>query len=326
VTDVLIQQALVQYFPEATVKAQKVMSYGKENTSVKLVCDDGRKFILRVWGAAHSHIGTRKLSDIKAELAFMVRSHEAGLPVPVVYRARAGATYVRLTTGQYGMLMDFVPGRSPRNTTIGMLQQIAELMARLHLLAETFSFPTPRSWPGTVIDMTNQRLRSLDTTLGALDETMLTEIAPLRRAYEAALSTVDVAMLPRGPIHGDIMWENVKFQAERLSGLFDFDDCRDSYFLEDIIKTLLFEFDDAEHSFLDANASYLPRFLEAYEALRPLTPGERAALPLFMTAGYLYRYTAYVGKWAKGDAVYRERLAALQARYRRHAELFLLTT
>jgi Ser/Thr protein kinase RdoA (MazF antagonist) len=321
--DSLILEVLQHYFPDSRCISHEVMSYGKENTSVSLVLDNGQSVLMRIWGSEHSHIGVRRLDDIKAELAFMVHCHDAGLPVPEVYASMHGEHFAALSDGSYCMVMGFVPGSSPRNVTADMLRQIAELMARLHRLSERFSFPTPRAWPGTIVDMTNQRLAKLDVVLGDLDSAMLRELTPLRTAYDAALRKLDLAVLPRGPIHGDIMWENVKFEAGHLSGLFDFDDCRDSYFLEDIVKTLLFEFDDVEHSFLDAEGAYFAQFLDAYQALRPLTPEEQAALSFFMTAGYLYRFTAYVGKWAKGDESYRARLKALQTRYQRHADLFL---
>jgi Ser/Thr protein kinase RdoA (MazF antagonist) len=318
-----LEQALAKYFEMPTVVRYRLMGEGQENTSVKVTLKNGEVYILRVWGQIHGVMGRRQQTDIEGELDFMVHCYEQGIQVPRVYLSRNGNRYERLPSGDDYVVMDYVAGELPVNPTPDMIRQVATAMAHMHQLAETFRYPAPRSWPGTVIEMTNERLRKLPQTPKA-DE-LMGFIEPIQRAYETELKTADLSKLPRGPIHGDIMWENIKFEGEKLQGIFDFDDCRDSYFLEDIAKTLIFDLNDAEHSFFGAHGENVTTFLDAYTAIRPLTPPESELLPFFFTVSYLYRLTRYMQKVVNGKAVYWNRIPALRERYEQNRSFFLPT-
>jgi homoserine kinase type II len=319
----LLEQLLSKYFDAPVVANFKVMGKGQENTSVKLTLTTGETYILRVWGDTHGTMGTRKQSDIEGELEFMIRARRAGVPVPRIYLSKTDQRSENLLSGNDYVVMDYVPGELPSHATAGMIQQIAEAMAHLHILAETFRYPAPRSWPGTIIDMTNERLQKLPGL--NIPSDLRDFIQPIQTVYETALQTADLQALPRGPIHGDIMWENLKFHDGTLQGIFDFDDCRDSYFLEDITKALVFDLNDSEHSFLGENGENVQTFLAAYSAIRPLTEEEKQLLPLFFTASYLYRMIRYMSKLVDGKRVYWPRLPALIKRYEQNRSFFLPT-
>jgi Ser/Thr protein kinase RdoA (MazF antagonist) len=119
------------------------------------------------------------------------------------------------------------------------------------------------------------------------------------------------------------MWENMKFRNGVLAGLYDFDDCRSSYFLEDIVKTLLFDLDDPVHSLFGTTGENVQAFLDAYIAVRPLSKNESALLPFFFTVGYIYRFTAYIDKQAAGETEYTAKIHALNDQYTHHSSFFL---
>jgi homoserine kinase type II len=83
--------------------------------------------------------------------------------------------------------------------------------------------------------------------------------------------------LPQGVIHADLFPDNVFFLGERLSGLIDFYfACTDTlaYDVAICLNAWCFETD---HSY---NVTKGRNLLRAYMAVRPLSPQERAALPL----------------------------------------------
>jgi homoserine kinase type II len=83
--------------------------------------------------------------------------------------------------------------------------------------------------------------------------------------------------LPEGVIHADLFPDNVFFLGDKLSGLIDFPfACNDmlAYDVAICLNAWCFEPD------LSFNATKARAFLNAYEAVRPLTSAERAAFPL----------------------------------------------
>ncbi len=316
-----LRLALDNYFDDSGVALQETMAHGRENTSIKLELADGKRLILRVWGAEHSHIGRRKLSDITGELAFMIRCHEAGIAVPKVYISRQGKPYAQLDSGEYFMLMDFVPGSSPQDLTHDMVRQVAKAMAQMHVVAQDFAFAVERSWLGTVVEMTEVAVENY-VQQSEIDHSLRDYLGDIRTLYQTQLQQVDLKALPRGPIHGDIFWENLKFEDGKLAGIFDFDDCRTSYFIEDILKTLLYDFDDPVHGFYGNDGSNVAVFLQAYQEVRPLTDAERSAMPALFTISIAYRLTAHIRRLLRGNGSYKARIPALIEAYETRKQTF----
>jgi Ser/Thr protein kinase RdoA (MazF antagonist) len=316
-----LEQCLSRYFDKPTIAGYSVMAEGKENTSVRVTLKNDTAYLLRIWGKTHSYMGVRTQSDIEDELAFMIHCREHGVPIPEIYISRDGKTYEQTLAGDYYVVMEYITGNMPSDFTPAMIRQIAQAMAHMHKLAETFRFPFPRSWPGSVIEVAQTRLKELAGVPAAAHHQEF--ITPIQVTFKDALKRADLRELPRGPIHGDIFWENIKFEGEALSGIFDFDDCRESYFLEDISKSLTIDLDDLQHGLFGAQGENVQIFLEAYNAVRPLTDHEKLLLPLFLTASYLSRLARYLSKTEGGTLVYLDRVAAYRERYVQNQSFFL---
>ncbi len=127
--------------------------------------------------------------------------------------------------------------------------------------------------------------------------------------------------LPMGPIHGDIMFENMKFKRDKLLGIFDFDDCRESYFLEDIAKTLLFKFEDSKKSFFGQNGENIYKFLNEYEKIRKFTLQEKMELPFFFQTRAVYELTGYIIK-IKNKKKCSEKITSYLRRYNKYINFF----
>lgn len=311
----LIQFTLSRFFDNPVVTNVKLFGMGAENTTALLEGNFG-SVVLRIWGEQHSRMGSRKLSDIQGELAFMDACRAHQLPVPKVYVSKAGQEFEELSDGRKFGFMDYVEGDEPSNFTRPMIEMLATAVARMDMLGQGFRFPAPRSWQGTVIDLAHERLEEYRSK-GLRDEF----VESLADSMEKQLSQLDVTKLPFGPIHGDVMYQNIKFVGERLSGIFDFDDCRESYFIEDITKTLYFSVEDTPHCVLGDNIANARIFLDAYERIRPLNETEKAAFPALSTARFLYELLKfYLHGASRPDAA--EIIAGKKAAYQKFRQLF----
>ena len=277
-----ILNALRMFFKDPIVSKTQFFKMGVENTTVLLVGNFG-SVVLRVWGEQHSRMGKRQLGDIQDELAFMEACRKANLPVPKVHISLDGRAFERLPEGRNFSVMDYVEGEEPSHFTKPMIEALAAAIATMNVLGETFEYPAPRSWQGTIVDLARERLDEFHAK-GIKDEF----VERLAKQMERQLAQIDLASLPYGPIHGDVMYQNIKYAGERLSGIFDFDDCRESYFIEDITKALYFVIEDPEHCVLGNDINNAQTFLRAYEQVRALNELERSALPALSTARFIY--------------------------------------
>ncbi len=286
-----LTQMLDRYLPDAVVIDSNVVDQGAENTTVIASLVTGR-VVIRIFNERHSTIGVRQDDDVASELEFMEYCQANGLPVPQVLRSSAGNQYEILPNGAKYLLMNYVDGAAPRNFTPVMLNQVASAMATMHNLVKDYDFSAGRSWPaGSMLDAATTRIKkyrelkpdSSDPNRGLLEQATNT--------FEEMLATVDFASLPQGVIHGDIMWQNLKFDGEKLAGIFDFDDCRRSYFIEDIVKAILFDFDIAERSMFGPHGQNADIFLHDYQLVRELSSAELRSLPLFFLARFIYHVT-----------------------------------
>jgi Ser/Thr protein kinase RdoA (MazF antagonist) len=259
------------------------MTQGKEN-DIYVVEGNFDKCVVRVWGD-HTHMGGRLESDINGELDFMQICNLAGIPTPQLHFSKAGNRYEYTPDGRWYAVTSYIEGDCPVSFSAEMAAQIATQMATMHNLVTSFSFPAKRSWPGTVIEMTAKKI----SALGKPETDDQRRLQQIVEGYLGDLARFDLSVLPVKPIHGDIMRENVKFADGQLTGILDFDDCRESFYLEDIAKSLLFEFESAERCLIGATDKRAARFFEAYESVRTLTPDEQRALPLVLTSRFLYQ-------------------------------------
>jgi homoserine kinase type II len=95
--------------------------------------------------------------------------------------------------------------------------------------------------------------------------------------------------LPRSVIHADLFPDNVLMRGDKVSGLIDFYFACNDLMAYDVAVTHAAWCFDASGQTFDAEISRA--LLEGYEAVRPLLPEERAALPL-LAQGAALRFTS----------------------------------
>src|ERR1044072_1956936 len=130
-----IQYALRLFFADPVVTKTEFFKMGAENTTALLEGSFG-SVVLRVWGEQHSRMGSRKLSDIQGELAFMEACRSVDVPVPKVYSSLAGQAFEELNDGRKFGIMDYVEGEEPAHFSRQMIETLATAVARMDVLGQ----------------------------------------------------------------------------------------------------------------------------------------------------------------------------------------------
>ena len=244
-----------------SVLSCKGIAEGVENTNYLVVTNRGR-FILTLY---------EKRVD-PAELPFFLGLMEhlaaSGLTCPTPVRDLAGRN-LRELAGRPAALVTFLDGVWLRRPRVEHCAAVGTALARLHLAGKSFAMRRPNALglPGWQPLFERFRARA-DEIAPGLEAVIATELAYLATVWPTDLET--------GVIHADLFPDNVFFLDDRLSGLIDFYfACTDAlaYDVAVCLNAWCFE---ADFSF---NITKGRRLLEAYCAVRPLTPRERTALP-----------------------------------------------
>ena len=192
-----------------------------------------------------------------------------GIVCPQPVRARDGAA-LRQLSGRYAAITTFLPGVWPRRVRPEHCAPVGEALAALHTVGADYA-PTrpnalgPEGWAPL-----------LARSLGGADGVQAGLAAELPAALERILAGWPRG-LPVGHIHADLFPDNVFFLDGRLSGLIDFYFAATDILVYDLAVCLnawCFEPD------LAFNVTKARAMLSAYQSARPLSPAERAALPV----------------------------------------------
>jgi homoserine kinase type II len=253
---------------------------GIENTNYFVTTEDD--------AGRHEYVLTlfERLSAQQLPFYLFLMQHLAqrGIPVPAPHglpaRHAGGETeLVHLVAGKPAAVVDRLRGASVLDPGPAHCAAVGAMLARMHLAGRDY----PRSQPN---------LRGLawwnETVPVVLPHVTAAQAALLRselafQNHVAASSAY--AALPRGPIHADLFRDNVMFEADRLTGFFDFYFAGVDSWLFDVAVCLndwCIDLGSGAHDPARAAA-----FLDAYAAVRPFAVAERRLLPAMLRAGAL---------------------------------------
>jgi homoserine kinase type II len=191
-----------------------------------------------------------------------------GYPAPRPVRDRDGA-WVGTLNGRPAAVIEWLEGAWLRDPSRVEVEASGAMLARLHLDAEGFAVERanpvgPAVW---------RRLADRCATAATGEDRDILE------GVEAALARLGDPWtddLPRGPIHADYFPDNVLFQEGAVSGVIDFYfGCTDLLAYDLAVALSAWGFDGSGVPIPGA----VEAFRRGYEAVRPLTAGEAAALP-----------------------------------------------
>lgn len=254
-------EAFLARYAVGELVSAKGIAEGVSNSNF-LVETDRHRFILTLYEHRID------LDDLPWFIGLMEHLADAGLPVPRPIRDSQGVA-IQTLEGRAACLIQYLPGISVTRPTVAQARAAGEALARLHGAGWVSERPNglgPDWWHATAAGL-GHRLDALEPGLLALVEDGL---AAVRAGWPGSL--------PRGTVHADLFPDNVLMLGNRVTGLIDF------YFACTDCLAYDLAVLHAAWAFPPDGSAPLPAHEEAlfagYEAVRPLTPAERAAFPL----------------------------------------------
>ncbi len=250
--------------------AMQSCSGGIENTNYYADTADAR-YVLTLF---------ERLTQAELPFYLYLMQHLAarGIPVPEP-RADASGAILHTLAGKPAAVVDRLSGQQHLAPDSGHAASVGRVLAQMHLAARDYERRQPNLrglawWTETVPIV----LPFLDPGQAELiqDELAFQQHLAASAAYRE---------LPRGAIHADLFRDNVMFDGDRLSGLFDF------YFAG--VDTWLFDLGVCLNDWcidLESGRLIEPRaaaLVGAYDAVRPLAGVEHRLLPALMRAAAL---------------------------------------
>ena len=243
-------------------------------------------------------------------LELMRHLAEKGVAVPAPH-ANAAGQILHTVAGKPAALVDKLAGASQLKPQAVHCAAIGRALAQLHVAGADFPLQQPNlrglQWIAQTVPVVQPYLNPEQTQL------IQSELS----AQQTLAASSAYASLPRGAVHADLFRDNALFVGEQLSGIFDF------YFA----GTDTYAFDMAvclndwciDLSTGQDDAQRAAAFVQAYEAVRPLTAAERELLPAMRRLGALRFWTSRL--W---DFYLPREAEVLQAHDPKHFERVLL--
>lgn len=252
------------------LQALQGIAGGIENTNYFAATDQG-EYVLTLFERLNH-------AQLPFYLYLMQHLAERGIPVPKPQANAAGDILFTLC-GKPAAVVNRLRGQSQLQPQAVHCAMLGNLLARMHLAAQDFAMQQPNlrglPWQNETAPLVYPYLNAPQLAL------LQNELAYQNQIAASAA----YAALPRGPVHADLFRDNVMFEGETLTGCFDF------YFAG--VDTWMFDLGVCLNDWAinHADGSHEPvrakALLDAYQAVRPLTDGERALLPAMTRAAAL---------------------------------------
>jgi homoserine kinase type II len=254
--------AFIASYGLGSLISYKGIAEGVENSNYLVTTDSGR-FILTLYEKrVHPE-------DLPFFLGLMEHLAAAGLTCPTPVRDLAGRN-LRELSGRPAALVTFLEGVWLRRPRAEHCAAVGKAMAKLHLAGADFDLRRPNALGLAGWRPLFERFRCrADAISTGLEAAIAAELDVLEAAWPAAL--------PVGVIHADLFPDNVFFLGDQLSGLIDFYFACTDAFAYDVAVALNAWCFEADYSF---NITKGTALLKAYNAVRPMTAAECAALPI----------------------------------------------
>jgi homoserine kinase type II len=261
VSDEALADFMTQYdLGEAT--SFKGIAEGVENSNYLLRLTSG-SYILTLYEKRV------RREDLPYFVGLMEHLAHQGINCPVPVPGRDGAA-LRELCGRPAAIITFLEGLSARRILPEHCRLLGQAMARMHVAGSTFTMQRANNLSiGGWRPLFEASAARAHEVQDGLAEGLKEELDRLESDWPREL--------PSGVIHADLFPDNVFFLSGRLSGIIDFYfACNDflAYDLAICLNAWCFERDG---SFNITKARCL---LQAYEAVRPLSRPELAALPI----------------------------------------------
>ncbi len=261
----------------------KGVAEGIENSNFILETERGR-FILTIY---ERRVEAEELPYF-IDLMLWLAGRGFPCPTPIADRSGQALTQVR---GKPSAIVTFLSGLSVRRPTAAHCEEAGAGLARLHAAGK--GFPGRRAnglglaaWAPLFEPRHAAAAAALEP---GLDDRIAADLLALNAGWPSGL--------PTGPIHADLFPDNVFFARDRFAGAIDFYFACDDALAYDLAVCLNAWCFDADGRVLPDHARAL---LRGYQAERPLTPPERAALPILARGAAMRFFLTRLVDWQRG--------------------------
>lgn len=264
--------------------AFKGIAEGVSNSNFLLETEAGR-YILTVYEARVA------AEDLPFFLGLMRWLADRGFPSAAPVADRSGAV-LKTVRGKPCAIVAFLPGLSVRRPTVAHCREAGEGLAALHRAAEGFELRRAN-------DLGQAAWAPMFAPLTEAAEGLKPGLAATIRADLAHLAANWPAGLPQGVIHADYFPDNVFFRAGRFAGAIDFYFACEDALAYDVAVALNAWCFEADGSF---NITAARALVGGYEAVRPLSAPERAALPVLAHGAAMRFFLTRLHDWGATPA------------------------
>ncbi len=290
VSDEALRAFLADY-PLGELVAFRGIAEGVENSNFALKTTQG-EYILTLYEKRVDP------GDLPYFLGLMQHLAGQGLACPQPVPAHDGQA-LRQLAGRPGAICTFLPGVWPRRVRPQHCAPLGDALAQLHAAGQDFAGRRPNALgPQGWAPLLQACRAEGDTVQPGLIAELDAELAAILAAWPAAGS------LPQGQIHADLFPDNVFFLDDaagqpRVSGVIDFYFACTDLLAYDVAVCLNAWCFESDHSF---NVTKARALLAAYQARRPLSQAERAALPVLCRGAALRFLLTRLYDWTSTPA------------------------
>ena len=201
-----------------------------------------------------------------------------GIPVPDPAANRDGDV-LHTVNGKPAAVVNKLAGKSQLQPQAVHCAAVGDMLARMHLAGADYQRSQPNlrglPWWNETVPVVLPFVEKIQAGL------LRSELAYQNHIAQGAA----YAALPRGPVHADLFRDNVMFEGEQLTGVFDFYFSGEDTWLFDLAVCLNDWCTDLPSGQHDAERARA--LVQAYNRARPLSAAERTLLPALLRAGAL---------------------------------------
>lgn len=254
--------AFLKQYDVGDLLSYKGIAEGSENSNFLLHTSTGA-YILTLYEKRVER------GDLPFFLGLMEHLARKGVSCPLPVHRLDGSVIGEIA-GRPAALITFLEGMWMRRPTVANCREVGRALAAMHLAGADFGLSRPNAlaFDGWQKLWLGARDRADEVEKGLVQE--------VDADFEALASAWPKA-LPAGVIHADLFPDNVFFLGDRLSGLIDFYFACNDFYAYDVATCLNAWCFEKDQSF---NLTKGTALLTAYQSVRPLSPGERVALPV----------------------------------------------
>ena len=251
---------IVAQYPIGTSLKLEEIPGGFGNSNFKLTTTTGA-FLLKI-------CDEKDLTELNMQIALLQHLHQHAYPTVYPILTKDQKPLIHETFGSV-MLYPFLQGTQPQPSP-KILAQLGKALAKLHCI------PPITGLPHFAMGISQMR--------PFFQEVQDTQFAthPFVESLKSELETIEPQLntpLPMGLLHGDLFLDNTLFDGDKMVAILDFEEgCYDTLLL-DVGMTIIGCCYTPEHRL---NLKAVQRFLDTYNARRPLTESEWQHLDCFV--------------------------------------------